>query len=78
MHGSRSTVMAVFALTLFAAVAHGVATNRWNGGDAAPTMPPVPKQFGGWVGRRSWRGLRKRRWYERRRGILRSKDRGGT
>src|SRR5947208_1436008 len=50
MHGSRSTVIAVFALTLFAAVAHGVASNRWNGGDAAPTMPPVPKQFGGWVG----------------------------
>jgi hypothetical protein len=38
-------------MTLFAAVAHGVATNRWSGvGDAAPTIPEVPKQFGGWVG----------------------------
>jgi len=51
MHGSRMTVIAVLALTLFAAVAHGVATNRWNGGgDVAPTIPDVPKQFGGWVG----------------------------
>jgi hypothetical protein len=50
MHGSRTTVIAVLALTLFAAVAHGVATNRWNGGDPAPTIPDVPKQFGNWVG----------------------------
>jgi hypothetical protein len=50
MHGSRTTVIAVLALTLFAAFAHGVATNRWNGGDAAPTIPDVPKQFAGWSG----------------------------
>jgi len=51
MYGSRTTVIAVLTLTLFAAVAHGVATNRWNGGgDAAPAIPAVPKQFGGWVG----------------------------
>ena len=50
MYGSRTTVIAVLALTLFAAVAHGVATNRWNGGDAAPMIPAVPKQFGNWIG----------------------------
>ena len=49
MHGSRTTVIAVLALTLFAAVAHGVATNRWNGGDAAPVIPTVPMQVGDWT-----------------------------
>jgi hypothetical protein len=51
MYGSRTTVIAVLSLTLFAAVAHGVATNRWNGGgETAPTVPAVPKQFGNWIG----------------------------
>src|SRR5437667_442540 len=54
MHGSRSTVIAVLALTLFAAVAHGVATNRWNGGNAAPTIPAVPRQFGAWSAGEAW------------------------
>jgi len=51
MRGSRTTVVAVLTLTLLADVAHGVATGRWNGGTpGAPVMPPVPPQFGAWVG----------------------------
>ena len=32
MQASRTTVIAVLALTLMAAVAHGVVTSRWTGG----------------------------------------------
>jgi hypothetical protein len=51
MHGSRTTVIAVLALTLFTAVAHGVATSRWSGGrDGTVSIPAVPMTMGDWVG----------------------------
>jgi hypothetical protein len=50
MHGSRTTLIAVFVVIATTAVAHGVVTNRWNGGDALPVLPEIPKQFGDWIG----------------------------
>src|SRR5947209_18192157 len=53
MHGRRTTVLAVLALTLTPAVAHGVVTSRWTGGrDAAPEIPAdrIPMKLGDWVG----------------------------
>ena len=51
MQGSRITVIAVLAMTISTAVAHGVVTARWKGGrDAALVMPEVPVAIGDWVG----------------------------
>jgi hypothetical protein len=50
MHGSRTTLIAVFVLIAATAAAHGVVTNRWNGGDAAPVLPDIPMNFGDWTG----------------------------
>jgi hypothetical protein len=50
MRTSRLTVIAVVAAVLTTAVAHGVVTNRWSGGDGAPVIPAVPPAMGDWVG----------------------------
>jgi hypothetical protein len=50
MQGSRTTVIAVLALTLSAAAAHGVVTSRWTGGrNAIEAIPPIPERVGDWV-----------------------------
>jgi hypothetical protein len=47
----RPTVLAVLALTIATALAHGVVTARWSGGrDITPSIPPVPANIGEWVG----------------------------
>lgn len=52
MRGSRSIVIAVLAMTVCTAIAHGVVSSRWTGGgrDNAPVMPEVPVTMGDWVG----------------------------
>jgi hypothetical protein len=51
MHGNRSTIFAVLALTLLTAVGHGVVTARWSGGpESTPVMPAIPNVIGDWVG----------------------------
>jgi len=50
MHGSRTTLIAVFVVIGATAAAHGVVTNRWNGGDAVPVLPDIPMKFGDWTG----------------------------
>jgi hypothetical protein len=51
MHGSRTTVIAVLALTVTAAAAHGVVTSRWTGGrQAVGAIPQIPNSLGSWVG----------------------------
>ncbi len=50
LHGSRATVLAALALILTAAVAHGVVSGRWSGGDKVPQVPDVPLKIGDWVG----------------------------
>jgi hypothetical protein len=44
-------VIAILALTLTAAAAHGVVTSRWTGGrDVIPTVPQFPSTIGDWTG----------------------------
>lgn len=43
-------VIAIVTLVLASATAHGIVTNRWNGGDATPAMPQVSMSFGDWIG----------------------------
>ncbi|HEY1381809.1 MAG TPA: exosortase-associated EpsI family protein [Gemmataceae bacterium] len=51
MHATRTTVIAVLALTVTTAAAHGVVTCRWTGGrDETPAIPPIPNTIGEWVG----------------------------
>jgi hypothetical protein len=51
MHVSRTTVIAVLALTLTAAAAHGVVTSRWTGGrDPIVDVPAIPEKVGDWAG----------------------------
>lgn len=50
MFGRRFATVALFGTVLASAAAHGVVTNRWNGGDAAPALPTIPLKAGDWVG----------------------------
>ncbi len=50
MHAQRATYLAVLAVIAVTAAAHGVVTNRWNGGESAPVLPSIPLRFGDWVG----------------------------
>src|SRR5262245_12452318 len=50
MHGSRATLIAVFVVIAVTTAAHGIATNRWNGGDEIPVLPDVPMKLGDWTG----------------------------
>jgi hypothetical protein len=50
MHASKALLIAIVDIILATTAVHGVVTNRWNGGDVAPVLPEIPKQFGEWVG----------------------------
>lgn len=50
MHGNRLLLMAALVVIGLTTAAHGIVTNRWNGGAAAPVLPDIPLQFGNWNG----------------------------
>lgn len=49
MHGRRFATLAFIAIVGSSAAVHGVVTNRWNGGNAAPSIPSIPMAAGDWV-----------------------------
>jgi hypothetical protein len=50
MHASRAALIAVFVAVAATTAAHGIVSNRWNGGDAAAVLPEIPTRIGDWVG----------------------------
>lgn len=50
MHAYRTLLIAVLLVVVATTAAHGIVTNRWNGGDATPTLPDIPLRFGNWNG----------------------------
>ena len=50
MHEARKTLIAVLVVIAATTAAHGIMTNRWNGGDAEPVLPDLPRKFGDWIG----------------------------
>lgn len=50
MHGYRTLLIAALAVIVVTTAAHGIVTNRWNGGDKTPTLPEIPLRFGNWNG----------------------------
>jgi hypothetical protein len=47
---SNATLIALFTVIAATTAAHGVVSNRWNGGEALPVLPEIPLQLGQWVG----------------------------
>lgn len=49
MQERRFATLAFVAIVGSSAAVHGVVTNRWSGGDAAPAIPAIPLSAGDWA-----------------------------